>query len=87
MKKIEKAIEFMDFLNALDEEIEKSSPEYPEQIKTLFFVAWGHTFPSTSIARFLENYKQVRQQFSDQVRYEAAKTFGKVLRRIKEGRS
>jgi hypothetical protein len=73
---------YEDFLRSLDEEIEKSSPEYREQIKTLFFVAWGHTFPSSSIARFLENYKHIRYEFPLETRYEAAKISGRALRHV-----
>lgn len=75
---------YEDFLRSLDEEIEKSSPEYREQVKKMFFVIWKHTFPSTSIARFMENFKKIRYKFSREIRYEAAKVSGRALNHISQ---
>lgn len=63
--------DYINFLKALDREIEKSSPEHREQIKILFLQAWYNTFPNNSIAQFMENFKKIRYKFSREIRYEA----------------
>ncbi len=73
---------YEDFLKALDTEIEKSSPEYREQVKKLFFQTWKQTFPNNSIAQFMENFKHIRYKFSREIRYEAAKISGRALRHV-----
>lgn len=75
---------YMNFLKALDTEIEKSSPEHREQIKILFLQAWYNTFPNNSIAQFMENFKKIRYKFSREIRYEAAKVSGRALNHISQ---
>jgi hypothetical protein len=76
---------YMNFLKALDTEIEKSSPEHREQIKILFLQAWYNTFPNNSIAQFMENFKKIRHRFSLETRYKAAILMGRALSKLSLG--
>jgi len=76
--------DYINFLKALDKEIEKSSPEHREQIKILFLQAWYNTFPNNSIAQFMENFKHIRT-FSRIIKYEALKILRRTFKQIKMG--
>ena len=77
---------YEDFLRNLDEEIEKSSPEYREQIKKILFKTWKCTFPDNSISQFIVNFKRERKNgYSEEIKEKASKVISRAVFKTREG--
>lgn len=77
---------YEDFLRNLDEEIEKSSPEYREQIKKILFKTWKRTFPDNSISQFIVNFKRERKNgYSSELKEKTSIIIWHAFKKTREG--